>query len=45
MMLRQIGQECVGRIHVVHEMVQCWELVNVEMTIGRFHPFIGHEGP
>ena len=36
MTLKQIGQECVGRIHVVQEMVQCWELVNVEMNIGRF---------
>jgi hypothetical protein len=32
-MLKQNGQECVGRIHVVQEMVQCWELVNIEMTI------------
>jgi hypothetical protein len=33
MMLKQTGQERVGRIHVVQEMVRCWELGNVEMTI------------
>ena len=31
-MLKQTGQECVGQIHVVQEMVQWWELVNAEMT-------------